>query len=79
MDEAHRRNGYATRAVKLIVGLAKYWNVLPLWILIEPDNIASRRTVERAGFQLVDIVESATELLALGIGHTVCRYRSEEN
>ena len=75
VDEAHRRKGYAIRAVILVVGLAKYWNVLPLWIFIEPENIASRRTVERAGFVLVDIIDSASEIVALGIGSKVCRYR----
>jgi predicted acetyltransferase len=76
VDEAHRRCGYATRAVTLVVGLAKYWNVLPIWIFIEPENMASRRTVERAGLQLVDIVDSPPEIVKLGMGNKVCRYRS---
>jgi hypothetical protein len=43
-------------------------------VLIEPDNIASRRTVERAGLDLVDIVDTLPEGTALGLGPRVCRY-----
>ncbi|MCX5661260.1 MAG: GNAT family N-acetyltransferase [Planctomycetota bacterium] len=74
VDEPHRRKGYATRAVRLIVGLARNWGVLPLWVVIEPDNIASRRTVERAGFRLVEEIDTPPEALALGTGPRVCRY-----
>jgi predicted acetyltransferase len=76
VDKAHRRNGYATRAVKLIVQLEKYWNISPLWICVEPDNVASRRTLERADFTLIDVVDSSAELIALGVGTKVCRYQS---
>ena len=78
IDEARRRNGYATRAVRLIVGLARYWGVLPLWILIEPENIASRRTVERAALILIDIVDSSPEAVSLGSGYKICRYQIAE-
>lgn len=77
VDEARCKNGYASRAVVLIVGLARFWQVLPLWILIEPENTASCRTVERAGFELVDVVNSSAELTSLGIGPKVCRYYFE--
>lgn len=76
VDEEHRRNGYATRAIRLIVGLARHWDVLPLWVLIEPENAASRRAVERAGLELADVVDALPELMALGVGPTVCRYRT---
>lgn len=75
VDEEHRGNGYATRALRLVVGLARAVKTIPLWVLIEPENVASRRVVERAGFQLVDIVDSRPEGLALGHGPRVCRYR----
>jgi tagatose 1,6-diphosphate aldolase len=74
VDEAHRRNGYAAHAVTLITGLARVCGVAPLWVLIEPDNVASRKTVERAGFDLVDIVDTLPEGMALGLGPRVCRY-----
>lgn len=74
MDGAHRRNGYASRAVRLIVALARRCGVSPLWVLIEPDNAASRKMVERAGFHLVDTVDTLPEGVALGLGPRVCRY-----
>ncbi|HEX6371060.1 MAG TPA: GNAT family N-acetyltransferase [Longimicrobium sp.] len=74
VDEAHRRNGYAARAVTLVAGVARTCGVAPLWVLIEPDNVASRRTVERAGFDLVDEVDTLPEGTALGLGPRVCRY-----
>jgi predicted acetyltransferase len=74
VDETHRRNGYATRAIRLIVGLARVCNVTPLWVLIEPDNVASRKAVERAGFTLADVVDTLPEGVALGLGPRVCRY-----
>lgn len=75
VDELHRRNGYATRALRLIVGLARQWNILPLWVLIEPENIASRRAAERAGFILLDVVDTSPAAAALGVGPMVYRYR----
>jgi predicted acetyltransferase len=74
VDEAHRRNGYATRAIRLVAGLARLCDVSPLWVLIEPDNLASRKAVERAGFKLVDEVATRPEGVALGLGPRVCRY-----
>lgn len=76
VDEAHRRSGYATRAIRLIAGLARVCGVSPLWILIEPDNLASRKAVERAGLELVDIVDTLPEAMACGVGPQVCRYAS---
>lgn len=74
VDEEHRRNGYASRAIRLVTGLARLRGVAPLWVLIEPDNVASRRAVERAGFDLVDTVETLPEGIGLGLGPQVCRY-----
>ena len=74
VDEPHRRQGFATRAVRLMVGLAKHWELLPVWILIESDNVASRRTVGRVGFELIDVVNSSEALTLSGIGSEVCRY-----
>lgn len=75
VDEAHQRLGYATRAVRLIQQLARKHALSPLWILIAPDNVASRRTVERVGFQLVDIVDASPEALAIDVAPQICRCR----
>jgi predicted acetyltransferase len=74
VDKAHRRNGYAARAIRLVTGLAGVCGVAPLWVLIEPDNVASRKAVERARFDLLDVVDTLPEGTALGLGPRVCRY-----
>ena len=78
VDEPYRCNGYAVRAIQLIIALARHCNLAPLWVLIEPENVASRRAAERAGFQLMDVVETQPEALRLGIGQRVCRYVIEK-
>ncbi len=77
VEEAHRRNGYATRAIRLILDLARRYRVSPLWILIEPGNTPSRRAVERVGFDLFDEIDSPPEAVALGLGARLCRYVME--
>lgn len=74
VDEEHRRLGYATRAIRLLTHLATQLGQECLWVLIEPDNIPSRRAVERAGFRLQDEVDTLPPALALGLGPRVCRY-----
>lgn len=74
VEEAHRGRGYATRAIGRIVEVARYWELLPLWILIEPDNVASRRAVERAGLELIEEIDASQEAEGLEIGPRVCRY-----
>lgn len=51
-----RGRGYAARAVRLLLPLARAHGLDPLWILCEPRNRASRRTCERAGAALADVV-----------------------
>lgn len=79
VDETHQRLGYATRAVRLIQKLARVHALTPLWILIAPDNIASRRTVERVGFHLIDVVNASPEALAMEVAPMVCRYRWDDH
>jgi predicted acetyltransferase len=78
VDQAHRRQGYAARALRLIRGLARHYGVAPLWVLIAPENAASRRTAERAGLRLVDIVPAAPEARAMGLESELCRYVAEQ-
>ena len=77
VDDAHRRQGYATRALLAIRRVARHYGVAPLRVLIAPGNVASRRTAERAGLTLVDTVATAPEALALGIEPELCRYSAE--
>lgn len=78
VDEGHRRQGYAARALRLIRGIARHYGVAPLWVLIAPDNTASRRTAERAGFRLAGVVPAAPEALALGLEPELCRYVADQ-
>lgn len=73
-DEAHRRQGYAARALFAVRRLARHYGVAPLWVLIAPENVASRRTAERAGLVLVDTVAAAPEALAMRLEPELCRY-----
>jgi predicted acetyltransferase len=78
VDEAHRRHGYASRALVLIRSLARFHSVAPIWVLIAPDNVASCRTAERAGLTLVDNVEASPEALKMGCEPRLCRYKIEQ-
>jgi predicted acetyltransferase len=73
-DEAHRRRGYAVRALLAVRRVARHYGVAPLWVLIAPGNVASRRAAERAGLTLVDTVAAAPGALAAGLEPELCRY-----
>ena len=51
-----RGHHYAERACRLVVPLAKRHGLPHIWITTNPDNIASRRTCERLGAELIDTV-----------------------
>jgi len=78
VDPEHRGRGYASRALTMLRRIARQAGVAPLRVFIAPDNVASRRTAERAGLELVDEVEAAPEALALGLERRLCRYRARE-
>lgn len=77
VDEPHRRQGYAARALLAIRRLARHYQVAPLWVLIGPANTASRRTAERAGLLLVDTIAATPEAVAAGLEPELCRYAAE--
>jgi predicted acetyltransferase len=56
--EAYRGHHYAARAVTLLCLLAKQHGFSFLWITCNPENIASRKTCERAG----GVLEAVEEL-----------------
>jgi predicted acetyltransferase len=74
VGEEHRRQGYATRAIRIASSVAAGLGQPSTWVLIEPDNIPSRRAVERAGLRFIDEVETRPSAVALGLGPRVCRY-----
>jgi RimJ/RimL family protein N-acetyltransferase len=71
-----RGNHYAERAVRLLLPLAARHGLATLWITCNPDNAASRRTCERLGCELVEIVDLPEDHLLRQRGETQkCRYR----
>jgi tagatose 1,6-diphosphate aldolase len=51
-----RGNHYAERACRLLLPLARAHGLRRIWITCNPDNWASRRTCERLGCKLAEIV-----------------------
>jgi tagatose 1,6-diphosphate aldolase len=71
-----RGRHFAERAVRLLFPLARRHGINPLWITCNPDNFASRRTCERLGGQLVEIVPVPAENALYARGEREkCRYR----
>jgi len=74
----HRGHRYAARACRLLFPLARRHGLTTLWITCNPDNIASRRTCELAGAELVEIVDLPTSSDMYQRGERQkCRYRIE--
>ena len=74
----HRGHRYAARACRLLFPLAQSHGMETLWITCNPDNIASRRTCEFAGVELIEIVElpEYTDMYQRG-ERQKCRYKVE--
>lgn len=51
-----RGRSLAARAVRLLLPLAKRHGFERLWVTCDPDNLASRRTCEKAGFRLHEVL-----------------------
>jgi predicted acetyltransferase len=72
----HRGHHYAARACKLLFELARHHGATTLWITCNPENVASRRTCELVGGELVDIVDVPPEVDLYREGdRQKCRYR----
>ena len=76
VDPEHQGRRYAARACKLLLPLARQAGFKTLWITCNPDNIASRRTCEIIGAELVEIVDlpEDTDMYQEG-KRQKCRYR----
>lgn len=57
VSEKFRGHHYAARSLELLFPFVKKHGVNPVWITCNPENIASRKTCERAGGKLVEIVD----------------------
>lgn len=72
----HRGHRYAARAVRLLLPRAHTVGLNPLWITCDPENLASRRTLELAGGEFVEIVDVPEDSIIHRKGHPrKCRYR----
>lgn len=58
VDPDYRGHHYAERASRLILPLARRHGMDTIWITCDPDNIASRRTIERLGATFVEVVSA---------------------
>jgi tagatose 1,6-diphosphate aldolase len=66
----------AERATRLLLPLAVSHGLQELWVTANPDNLASRKTCERLGGELVDIVNLPnTHPLYLRGERRKCRYK----
>jgi predicted acetyltransferase len=73
-----RGKHFAERACRLLLPLAARHGLNPIWITCNPDNHASRRTCERLGAQLIEVVPVPGEHLLHQRGEfEKCRYRIE--
>lgn len=57
VDWEFRGNHYAERSCRLLLPLAKLHGMTELWITCNPENVASRRTLERLGAELIEIID----------------------
>jgi len=72
----HRGHHYAARAVRLLLPLARKLGLDPLWITCDPENLASRRTLELAGAEFIETIDVPADCIIHSNGHPrKCRYR----
>lgn len=77
VHEEYRGHRYAARSVMLLLPFARRLGLDPLWITCEPENRASRRSVELAGAQFIEIVDVPLDcgMRKYGGKTRKCRYR----
>jgi tagatose 1,6-diphosphate aldolase len=70
-----RGHHYAERACRLVLPLARRHGMEQVWITVNPDNWPSRRTCERLGATLIDVVPIPKDHPFRTRGETAkCRY-----
>ena len=57
VEEEHRGNHYAEKAVRLLLRLARRHKMDKIIITCNPDNVPSRRTCERLGAAYIETVD----------------------
>jgi tagatose 1,6-diphosphate aldolase len=75
VQPAHRGHRYAARSLRLLFPLALRLGLNPLWITSDPENLASRRSLELAGAEFIEIVDVPENCVIYQDGHPrKCRY-----
>jgi len=75
VSPAYRGSRLAERSCRLVLPLARRHGFQELWITCNPDNWASRRTCERLGARLIEIVNVPRDSDLYGPGsERKCRY-----
>lgn len=74
---AFRGHHYASRSLVLLLPFARSLGIDPLWITCDPDNGASRRSLEIAGAEFTEIVDVPEDcgIRKYGCKLHKCRYR----
>jgi predicted acetyltransferase len=76
IDPPYRGHRYAARALRVLKPLAKAHGFNIMWISCTPENLASRRTCELAGAEMVEIVDLPVDCDMYAAGdRRKCRYR----
>lgn len=76
VHEAYRGKRYAERSLRLLLPFARRLGLDVLWVTCDPENLASRRTLERLGAELVEVVDVPEDCVIFRSGHLrKCRYR----
>jgi predicted acetyltransferase len=76
IDEPHRGHHFAERACRLLLPFAAMNGLSPVWITCGPDNLASRRTLQRLEAEYVDTVDVPADYpLPDGVLRQKHRYR----
>ncbi len=76
VHEPYRGRHYASRSLRLLIPLAQSLGLDPLWITCDPQNFASRRTLEVSGAQFVEVVNVPEDCVIHQSGYPQkCRYR----
>jgi predicted acetyltransferase len=76
VEPGYRGHHYAERAVRLLLPFARQHGLDTVWITCNPDNLPSRRTCERLGATLVEIVDLPPDNdQYLDGDRAKCRYR----
>lgn len=76
----HRGHHYAAQSVRLLIPVANKHGIKTLWITCDPENTASRRTLELAGAEYIETVPVMYNHAIFLAGHPrKCRYRLATN